>query len=93
MSRSNMTRDEALARAQSLVSSERAEQYGSAEENFTRVARLWSAAFGWEVTLADVPLAIDLLKTARLISNPHHLDSWVDKAGYAALGAELYSEE
>lgn len=88
-----MNRDQALFKARLLVSSERAQEYGSAEENFERVARLWKAAFGWDVTLADVPLALDLLKTARLVSNPYHVDSWVDKAGYSALGAELYSSD
>lgn len=37
----------------------------------------------------DVALMMDLMKTARLVSNPSHYDSWVDKAGYAGCGAEV----
>lgn len=41
------------------------------------------------LTGADVAIMMDLLKLARLGTNPEHLDSWVDVAGYAACGAEV----
>ena len=31
---------------------------------------------------------MDWVKTARLLNDLSHEDSWVDKAGYSALGAE-----
>ena len=36
-----------------------------------------------------VALMMALLKVARLIKSPEHLDSWVDLAGYAACGGEI----
>jgi hypothetical protein len=38
---------------------------------------------------SDVAQMMVLMKIARLENSPHHLDSWVDVAGYAACGAEL----
>jgi len=32
---------------------------------------------------------MDWVKTSRLLESIDHLDSWIDKAGYTALGAEL----
>jgi len=32
---------------------------------------------------------MDWLKTTRLLNDTSHQDSWVDKAGYSALGAEI----
>lgn len=74
-----------LARA---VTEDRDETYGDASESFERIARLWSVLFGRDVRAHEVALALDLMKTARLIARPDHVDSWVDKAGYAACGAE-----
>ena len=78
-----------LDEAARTVSFHRASEYGDVKVNFEKIAALWSAAFGWDVHPYQVALAMDLVKTARLTSNPKHRDSWVDKAGYAGLGAEV----
>lgn len=83
------TRLDALKIAADLVDVERAADYGDARDNFAKVAGLWRDAFGWDVAVTDVPLAIVLLKAARLTSNRRHEDSWIDIAGYAALGCEI----
>lgn len=70
----------------------RANEYGDVKVNFEKIAALWSAAFGWQVAAYQVALAMDLVKTARLTANPRHRDSWVDKAGYAGLGAEVVAD-
>lgn len=67
--------------------------YGTPHASFTLIAELWSVLFGREVLVHEVPLALDLMKTARLMQSPTHLDSWVDKAGYAAIGAEATTGE
>lgn len=82
-------RESVLEEARRLVSEDRAQQYGSAEHNFGMTAALWSAAFGWTFGPEDVALAMVLLKAARAAANPSVRDSWVDMAGYAAIGAEL----
>ena len=41
----------------------------------------------------DVAIMMGMLKIARLASNPQHMDSWVDLAGYAACGGEIAGKE
>lgn len=83
------TRDTLIGSAQTAINGEREQEYGNASENFDRIAALWEVVFGHGVTVEQVALCLDLLKTARLIENPTHRDSWVDKIGYSALGGEL----
>lgn len=82
-------REQVLDQAKSLISGDRAQTYGSAQRNFSQVAQLWKAQFGWDVSAADVAQAMILLKLARVGGNPAHQDSWTDIAGYAGLGAEV----
>jgi len=82
-------RDAALEEAGVLINGERAANYGSAQKNFERIAAGWSVIFDQPVTLAQVALAMDWVKSARLVQTPNHHDSWVDKLGYSALGAEV----
>lgn len=63
--------------------------YGSPKPNFQRIAALWSAYFGKDVSLADVANLMILVKVARLQETPSHRDSWVDVAGYADCGFEV----
>src|SRR5512139_1226816 len=75
--------------------------YGKAEDNFDRIARLWNAHLvniglvrvpeEALLTAADVAMMCALLKIARLENMPEHQDSWVDLAGYAACGGEITS--
>ena len=85
-----MNRGEALDRAKALTTTERDAEYGSAAHNFARISALWTAYYGGPgFTRADVAVMMMLVKIARLAVNETHLDSWVDVAGYAGLGAEL----
>lgn len=97
------TRKDILLDAGDAVLTSRELQYGKPESNFQNIANLWNAY--WEAryragviddqqftpkfTPADVAIFLDLVKTARLVGNPTHYDSWVDKAGYSACGAEV----
>lgn len=84
-----MTRDEVLDTAKGLISGEREDDYGNASDNFQRIAAGWSVILGKDVTRGQVALCMDWVKTARLIQSPDHADSWIDKAGYSALGGEV----
>lgn len=84
-----MKRDEALQRAADIINGPRNDDYGPAEDNFRRIATGWSVIFGTPVTPRQVALAMDWVKTARLVNNPDHEDGWADKIGYSAIGAEL----
>jgi Domain of unknown function (DUF6378) len=85
-------REQVLTEAIRVVTQDRNLTYGGPERTFERIAAFWSVLFGWDVTPVQVALAMDLMKTARLMANPTHTDSWVDKAGYAACGAEVADE-
>lgn len=71
----------------------RGEQYGyengEPDKHFADIAMLWSVILKRPVAPYEVILCLDALKTARLINNPTHADSWLDKAGYTAIGANL----
>ncbi len=82
-------REEILDTAKAYISGPRATDYGTPEENFGKIARLWEQQFGWEVDAHDVALAMILVKTARLAHRADSFDGWTDIAGYAALGGEI----
>ena len=87
------TRETVLTTAEQLINGERAKDYGDASENFQRIANLWTPILGVEITATDVALCLTQLKVARLITSPAHKDSWVDAAGYIALGGEIANKE
>lgn len=41
----------------------------------------------------DTAIAVDCVKTSRIMWSPAKLDHWIDKAGYSGCGAECASEE
>ena len=77
-----------LKRALIIVEGRRG-SYGTPKAGMGTVARLWSVILAIRVEPWQVALCLDALKTARIIENPGHLDSWLDKCGYSAIGAEL----
>lgn len=88
-----------LENVREIVCHDRATSYGNPEDSFQTIANLWNAYLTAKegnkaepsviLTVLDVALMMDLLKTARLAANPTHLDSWLDKAGYSACGGSL----
>lgn len=84
-----MRRETVLAAAHELITSKRAGEYGDAHEVHTRIAIIWSALLGCQISAWQVALMMAALKLARVARSPGHSDSWVDAAAYAALGAEL----
>lgn len=84
-----MLRDELLNEAARLIGTDRAEVYGSAKDNFTVIGQMWSAFLGVPVGPVQVAAMMAMMKIARLKVTPCHVDSWVDAAGYIALGGEI----
>jgi len=90
-----MHRSVLLSLAANAINGDRAKDYGDAHENFSRIAA------GWSVILESAPedisdlrpgrvaLMMCWLKMCRLMNRLGHQDSWVDLAGYAALGGEI----
>lgn len=82
-----MNRKDILKKAEQAVN-QRGENYGSPEQNFERIAQLWSSYADHEFQIEDVGVMMMLVKVARLMQSPHHEDSWVDIAGYSAITGE-----
>lgn len=88
------TRKEILKQATDAVCTDREGQYGSPEDNFRRIADLWTAYWGgYPFEPKDVAMMMSLLKIARIATGKHKDDNYIDLAGYAACGAELGSLE
>jgi len=77
-----------LQEAESLINGDRAATYGDAKESFNRIAGMWSAYLGTEVTGLDVTNMMILLKVSRT-KGGYHRDSYVDIGGYAGLGERI----
>lgn len=71
---------------------ERGENYGRPNENFERIAQMWSSYTNHTFKVEDVGIMMMMVKVARLMENPHHKDSWVDIAGYSAITAEAIAD-
>lgn len=82
-------RENALSDALKAVCGDRDKQYGTPEDNFRRIAGLWTMYLGKGIEPKDVANMMILLKVARTQSGVQQRDSWVDIAGYAACGVEV----
>lgn len=83
-------RDRILAEAAKIISGDREDVYGSAADGFARTGQLWAAILGIEsINATQVALMLAALKISRLCTTDGHRDSWVDAAGYVALGADI----
>lgn len=83
------TRAEILDAAKAIVTGEREKQYGSPEDNFDVIARLWSTYAGHSFTPVDVAMMMTLLKVARIKTGHYKADSYIDACGYLACAAEI----
>jgi len=81
-----------LEEAKDLIYGQRSDDYGDAQSNFQRMADLVNPIIkkaDGNLTATDMALVMIQVKIARLQENPDHEDSWIDIAGYAALGAQI----
>ena len=85
-----MKRSEILKKAEECVCGQREQDYGSPESNFGIISALWSDYIGYTITPIDVAMMMSLLKIARIKNGGGTGDSFVDLAGYAACGGELF---
>ena len=87
------------------VAGARGNTYGTAEENFQRIANLMTAQLGLveelpesgcltrPLTKEDVALLMIQVKASRLANMPTHEDSWVDIAGYVNCVSQIQQGE
>ncbi len=84
-----VTRGQVLDTAKEYVTKDRAADHGNMEDNFSTIGKYWSVHLGVDVSATDVAVMMNLLKVARIKSNPSHPDNWVDACGYMACGGEI----
>jgi hypothetical protein len=84
-----MKREEILEQAKICVCGHRQSDYGTPEDNFNRIGKLWSAYMDIEFTSKDVAIMMLLLKVARMKSSPNHVDNYVDGAGYSIIAGSF----
>jgi hypothetical protein len=71
-----------------LIHGDRQEAYGDAKENNSRIAALWSAYLGLNVTAVDVAKMMVLLKLSRSRQR-YHKDNYVDAVAYLLLAEDF----
>jgi hypothetical protein len=84
-----MRKEDVLHTAEKLINGDRRDEYGTVQESFGNIAKLWSVVLGIEVRPYQVALCMAMVKAARLKQTAAHEDSWIDGAAYFALGGEL----
>ena len=89
------TRKRVLSEAEKCVCGHREQDYGTPEDSFEMIGKLWTVYLDYatKIDAEDVAAMMALLKIARISENPEHMDSWVDLAGYAACGGEIAGKE
>lgn len=89
MENNNLIRKHVLEKAVTYTCSDRAAEYGTPEENFTAIAKLWSCWLGVEISAHDVAIMMTLLKIGRMKTGVSKDDTYIDACGYLAIGAEI----
>lgn len=85
-----MKREDILKQAMQVICNDREGEYGSPKENFSKIAWMWSDYIeGYNFSPSDVCMMMALVKMSRIKTGKPKADSFVDIAGYAALGAEV----
>jgi hypothetical protein len=88
-----MNRGKILAQAHELTHGDRNKNYGTPLTNHQRIASLWSTYLETEIRPDQVAICMALVKIARLIETPDHLDSYVDGAAYIAIAGEMATDD
>lgn len=85
------TRKKILNEAERCVCTDREQQYGAIENNFSLIARLWREYLDTSkpITAHDVAIMMALLKIARIATGTSKEDSYVDACGYIACAGEV----
>lgn len=88
-----MLRGDILKEASRLTHGDRNKNYGDPFTNHQRIAALWSVYLETEVSPDQAAIMLALVKIARLIETPDHLDSFIDGAAYFSIAGEIATRE
>lgn len=82
-----------LQQVADCVCRDRQNTYGDAEDNFADIAALANIMFRDKLKEPFTPLDVATfslcIKMARIRTSPHHIDNWIDAAGYGVCGAGI----
>ena len=89
------TRTRVLSEAEKCVCGQREQDYGTPEDSFEMIGKLWTVYLDYatKIDAHDVAAMMALLKIARIAKSPDHMDSWCDLAGYASCGGEIAGKD
>lgn len=73
----------------SAIMQARGRQYADPATNHLRISHLWSTYLERYVSPQQVAGCMALLKIARSMESPEHLDHYIDAAAYFAISGEL----
>lgn len=88
-----MNRGKILGQAHTLTHGDRNKNYGTPQTNHERIASLWSTYLQTPIRPDQVAICMTLVKVARLIESPDHLDSYIDGSAYLAIAGEIATEQ
>ena len=80
-------------KSRELVAGPRELKYGHPKQNYRRIAKIWSAVLGIEVTPTQAVLCELGVKFSRLIQSPDDEDTQVDIHGYIGVLQRLLDPE
>lgn len=91
-------REELVEKMCKCIFNDRQNTYGKPEDNFQTIADFWNTYLRinddhFKITKQDVANMMILLKVARMISSPEHLDNYVDAAGYAIIAGSFVNDK
>src|SRR5574337_1106755 len=75
------------------ITKERGQTYGHPGKNFSDIAKLWEVVLGTSISPLQVAQCMRMVKEARLIATPDHLDSLVDIVGYTRTSVMCIDKE
>lgn len=85
-------REECLRKANECVNGASLFDYGVPEDNFKKIANLWSIYLNFEISEEDVAMMMTLLKVARVATGTGKADNFIDICGYSACAYEIYQD-
>ena len=82
-------REVVLEISRSIITGDRAREYGPAKKNHQTIADLWSFFIDADIDAVQTATMMALMKVARMKADPKKEDNYIDAIGYLAIAYEL----
>lgn len=91
--KANAKLGELLDEAKDIITKDRQTSYGDPVYSFGKIAKLWSAYLGFDISPWDVTQLMILLKISRAKTGRHERDNMRDVLGYATIAEDIFGED